>query len=130
MKKLFSILFVALTLLGISSCTSNGPEDSIREYFEIMKSGEYEKIPDLMHFKNEPTVEQKQGITALFRDKVAKQIEKDGGLDSYRIENVDMAEDNQSATVKYTITYGNGKTKTDTAKLVNEDGKWKFDLGK
>ena len=63
-------------------------------------------------------------------DKVKKQNEKKGGIESWEIEPVEMAEDVESAVVKYTVKYGDGSENKDKQKVVKIDGKWMLESGK
>lgn len=130
MKKIFSILSLALVALAFVSCSKNSPEGVVQEYVTCMQKGQYEEAIDLFQFKKEPTDEQKQQYASVLRDKVGKEIDKKGGISGVEVTNVEMAEDGKSANVSYTIKYGDGTAKASTDKVVNVDGKWKLEAGK
>jgi len=130
MKKIFSILSLALVALAFVSCSKNSPEGVVQEYVTCMQKGQYEEAIDLFQFKKEPTDEQKQQYASVLRDKVGKEIDKKGGISGVEVTNVEMAEDGNSANVSYTIKYGDGTAKASTDKVVNVDGKWKLEAGK
>ena len=130
MKKIFSILSLALVALAFVSCSKNSPEGVVQEYVTCMQKGQYEEAIDLFQFKKEPTDEQKQQYASVLRDKVGKEIDKKGGISGVEVTNVEMAEDGNSANVSYTIKYGDGTAKACTDKVVNVDGKWKLEAGK
>jgi hypothetical protein len=130
MKKIFSILSLALVALAFVSCSKNSPEGVVQEYVTCMQKGQYEEAIDLFQFKKEPTDEQKQQYASVLRDKVGKEIDKKGGISGVEVTNAEMAEDGNSANVSYTIKYGDGTAKASTDKVVNVDGKWKLEAGK
>lgn len=130
MKKILSILSLALVALAFVSCNKNTPEGVIEEYVSCMQKGQYEEALDLFYFKKALSDSDKQQYAALLRDKVGKEIDKKGGITGVEITKVDVAEDGNSANAKYVLKYGDGSTKDETAKLLKVDGDWKMDSGK
>jgi indolepyruvate ferredoxin oxidoreductase beta subunit len=68
-------------------------------------------------------------IEDLIRE-VKKENDKKGGIVSWEIEAPEMAENAESAVVRYTVKYGNGSEDSDKQKVVKIDGKWMLDSGK
>ena len=130
MKKIFSILSLALVALAFVSCSKNSPEGVVQEYVTCMQKGQYEEAIDLFQFKKEPTDEQKQQYASVLRDKVGKEIDKKGGLKGCEVTNVQMSEDGNSAKVDYTMKYGDGSAESKKADVVKVDDVWKLDTGK
>ena len=130
MKKVLSILSLALVALAFVSCSKNSPEGVIEQYVADIQAGQYEDAIDLFYFKNTPTDSQKQQYAAMLRDKLGKELDKKGGISGVEITNVDVAEDGNSANVDYTLKYGDGSAKSKKTKVLKVDGKWKMDAGK
>lgn len=131
MKKIFSLLSFVLVMLAFCSCSDNSPEGVAKQYFSYIQSGKYEKVVDLIHFKKEPTSEEKEQIVAMVKDKGAKELEKKGGITSFEIGEVTLNDEGTAATVKANLTYGDGTTDDDKVKLMKtDDGKWMVDTGK
>lgn len=130
MKKILSVLSFALVALAFVSCSKNSPEGVVKEYISCLKNGQYEDVVALCHFKKELTDKERQEYADLLRNKMAADLEKKGGISDVVITNVDMAEDGESATVSYTIKYGNGSAYGNADKVVKVDGKWKLHTGK
>lgn len=130
MKKILSILSLALVALAFVSCSKNSPEGVVEQYFSYMKNGDYEKVIDICYFKRDLSDKDKEQLVSLIRDKQGKVNDEKGGLKSLEITNVEMSEDGNSAKVSYTQTYGNGETKDSDGDVVLVDGKWMLDSGK
>ncbi len=130
MKKVLSILSLALVVLTFVSCSKNSPEGVIQQYVADIQAGQYEDAIDLFYFKKSPTDSQKQQYAAMLRDKLGKELDKKGGISGVEITNVEMAEDGESANVSYTIKYGDGSAKASTDKVVKVDGDWKLETNK
>ena len=66
----------------------------------------------------------------MMTEKWGKEIDKKGGITGVDITDVAVAEDGNTATVNYTLKYGDGSTKDQNTSLVKVDDKWKMDAGK
>ena len=66
----------------------------------------------------------------MMKEKWGKEMEKKGGITGVDITDVAVAEDGNTATVKYVLKYGDGSTKDQDSKLLKVDGKWKMESGK
>lgn len=132
MKKILGILSLVLVMCGFAACNSatSSPENVVKAYYDAIQKGEVEKAVDLMHFKEEPTQEQKDEIVATFNDKLAMVNNHHQGIAAVEVGEVEMAEDGEHAVVKIKITYGDEQTKEDTEKVVKVDGKWFIDSTK
>ncbi len=129
MKKIFSILSVALVAIFFTACSNNSPAGAVEEFFTNMKKGNYEKVVDLSYFKETPTPEQKQMLVD-FVAQGAKMYEEMGGISSVKIDDCEISESGKTAEVTYTLTFGDGSTKSDTETVVNDEGKWKVKADK
>lgn len=130
MKKILSFLSLALVALTFVSCNSNSPEAVVQEYVADLQTGKYEEAIDLFYFKKNLTDADKQQYVSMMKDKWGKEIEKKGGITGVEITNVSVAEDGNSANVKYTLKYGDGTSKDQDSKLLKVDDKWKMESGK
>ncbi len=130
MKKILSIMTLALVALTFVSCNSNSPEAVVQEYVADLQTGKYEEAIDLFYFKKNLTDADKQQYVSMMKDKWGKEIEKKGGITGVEITNVSVAEDGNSANVKYILKYGDGTSKDQDSKLLKVDDKWKMESGK
>ena len=108
MKKILSFLSLVLVALTFVSCNSNSPEAVVQEYVADLQTGKYEEAIDLFYFKKNLTDADKQQYVSMMKDKWGKEIEKKGGITGVEITNVSVAEDGNSANVKYILKYGDG----------------------
>ena len=130
MKKILFACCMAIMALAFTSCNGNSPVGVVNEYIECLKSGDYKKAVDLMHFNKEMTDADKEQIVSLLSDKIDKSIAEKQGIASYNVDKADLAEDGQSAMVSYTINYGDGTSKSEEGKVVKVGDEWKIDTGK
>lgn len=130
MKKILSIMTLVLVALTFVSCNSNSPEAVVQEYVADLQTGKYEEAIDLFYFKKNLTDADKQQYVSMMKDKWGKEIEKKGGITGVEITNVSVAEDGNSANVKYILKYGDGTSKDQDSKLLKVDDKWKMESGK
>ena len=130
MKQILSFLSLALVALAFVSCNSNSPEAVVQEYVADLQAGKYEEAIALFYFKKNLTDADKQQYVSMMKDKWGKEIEKKGGITGVDITDVAVAEDGNTATVNYTLRYGDGTTKDQHTGLVKVDDKWKMDAGK
>ncbi len=130
MKKILSFLSLVLVALTFVSCNSNSPEAVVQEYVADLQTGKYEEALDLFYFKKNLTDADKQQYVSMMKDKWGKEIEKKGGITGVEITNVSVAEDGNSANVKYILKYGDGTSKDQDSKLLKVDDKWKMESGK
>ena len=130
MKKMISFLSLALVALAFVSCSKNSPEGVVTEYFTYVQKGQYEEAVELLYFKKGLSDKDKENLVSMFREKGSKDNDKKGGISEVVIDNVEMAEDGESALVNYTLKYGDGSAKSDKNKVLKVDGKWMLDSGK
>ena len=136
MKKLLSIVAVALLTFAFISCSnSNSPEGVATKAMKCLSEKDYEGYVNLMYFKKkaekkeEMTPEAKQQLVALLQEKAGKKIEKQGGLKEFKVG--EPVIDGDKAKVPVEVTYGDGSTKTEEVKVIKTpEGKWMLDSGK
>lgn len=132
MKKVFYLLSIALMAMAFVACSSskNTPEGVVDAYLKAMQKNDSRKALEMFHFSKELTPEEFEEYVQMVDDKVKKQNEKKGGIESWEIQAPELAEDAQSAVVRYTVKYGDGTEDKDKQKVVKIDGKWMLDSGK
>ena len=130
MKKILSFLSLVLVALTFVSCNSNSPEAVVQEYVADLQAGKYEEAIDLFYFKKNLTDADKQQYVSMMKDKWGKEMEKKGGITGVEITDVSVAEDGNTANVKYILKYGDGTSKDQDSKLLKVDDKWKMESGK
>ena len=132
MKKVISLLSIALMAIAFVACSSskNTPEGVVDAYLKAMQQNDTRKALEMFHFSKELTSEEFDEYVQMIDDKVKKQNEKKGGIASWEITETELAEDGESAVVKYTVKYGDGSEQKDKQKAVKIDGKWMLDSGK
>lgn len=132
MKKVFYLLSIALMAMAFVACSSskNTPEGVVDAYLKAMQKNDSRKALEMFHFSKELTPEEFDEYVQMVDDKVKKQNEKKGGIESWEIQAPELAEDAQSAVVRYTVKYGDGTEDKDKQKVVKIDGKWMLDSGK
>lgn len=132
MKKVFYLLSIALMAMAFVACSSskNTPEGVVDAYLKAMQKNDSRKALEMYHFSKPLTDEQFEEYVQMVDDKVKKENDKKGGIVSWEIEAPELAEDAQSAVVRYTVKYGNGSEDSDKQKVVKIDGKWMLDSGK
>lgn len=122
---------MAIVVMAFAACGKTAsPEAAAEGVLKSYVKGDYKGMISQYHFKDELTKEQKDQYASLLQEKLAPEIEKKGGIESYTIDETNMAEDGQSAVVKYTIHFGNGTSNDDTMKVSLIDGKWMPEAGK
>ena len=132
MKKVFYLLSIALMAMAFVACSSskNTPEGVVDAYLKAMQKNDSRKALEMYHFSKPLTDEQFEEYVQMVDDKVKKENDKKGGIVSWEIEAPEMAENAESAVVRYTVKYGNGSEDSDKQKVVKIDGKWMLDGGK
>ena len=131
MKKMFRLMAMTIVALAFAACgNSNTPEGAVEKMLKSYQKGDYAAVIDQLHFSKELSKEDKAQLVQLFQEKDAPEVEKKGGIASFDIAEAEVAEDGQSARVKYTLHYGNGTQKDDKHKVILVDGKWVLDSGK
>ena len=132
MKKVFYLLSIALMAMAFVACSSskNTPEGVVDAYLKAMQKNDSRKALEMYHFSEPLTDEQFEEYVQMVDDKVKKENDKKGGIVSWEIEAPEMAENAESAVVRYTVKYGDGTEDKDKQKVVKIDGKWMLDSGK
>ena len=129
MKKILSILSIALVAIIFAACSNNSPAGVVEEYYSCLQNGKYEKAIDCFHFKSDLEADQKKYLADIL-ERTAERYNEKGGIASVKVTDVKMTESGEAATVSYTTTYGDGSTEDDNGKVIKVDGKWLLESGK
>ena len=118
-------LMVACTMAlvacgGKGSAKADTPTATFEKYADYIKKGDFAKAVDILEGSNEATKEQKEFIVALMQEA----SKENGGVTSYEVLNEEISEDGMTAKIKVKYTWGNGKTKETTEKLVKTENGW------
>lgn len=135
MKSFLYLSMMVVAMFVMASCSSaDTPGKALEQYMEAAKSGNYEKFVDGIAFKDglsgEEIEQQKKMWISLLEEKGTKEFEKKGGIESIEIISEEIAEDGNSAVVKFKQTFGNGEVDEDSQTMVKKDGKWLMDINK
>ncbi|SDX49819.1 protein of unknown function [Lutibacter oricola] len=123
--KILSLVLVFTTFCFMSCSSGSSPSDVVKKSYELIKKKNYEAVAKLYVKKNgeklsEDEAKKIEGLLGM----ASKEIEKKGGYKGITIDSEEISEDGNSATVKHTIEYDNGKSNSETSKLLKVDGKW------
>lgn len=121
MKKIFSILLVALFALGMVSC-SNSPKGVVKNFEKAIIKGDYDKAMSYTTL-SEDMQKTFSGIMAEAAKKNA-----DSQLKDFKI--LEVKEDGDKAVVKVEVTNKKGEKDTQEHNVVKKDGKWKIEVSK
>ncbi len=127
MKQFISFVILALFAFALVQCgSSSGPGDTMKEFFSAVEKNNVEDASELLA----PDVKAMLGDKKLEKaiGEKSKEITEKGGISNIEITEEKIEED--TANLKFIITYGNGTTKEDKGKLKKIDGKWKIGVSK
>lgn len=135
MKRFLYLSMMAVAMFVMAACSSTStPGKALEQYMEAAKKGNYEKFVDGIAFKDglsgEEIEQQKKMWISLLEEKGTKEFEKKGGIESIEIISEEIAEDGNSAVVKFKQTFGNGEVDEDSQTMVKKDGKWLMNINK
>lgn len=129
MKNLIKLLVAAIVLsLIFVNCGGgpSGPKEVVTESFKMMESGDKSGVKDLLSTQVKAMIDDKKLDEGL--DKKYEEIKEKGGISNIEFLSEDIQENEASFKVK--LTYGDGSTDTEKAKAVKEDGEWKLGISK
>jgi hypothetical protein len=125
MKKIASLVmaFAVMTLVSCGGGGGNTPTKTVKNYFDDIKAGKYEKAMEYYNVDESGMAQLK-----MLAGKHEEAMNEKGGITSTEIISETISEDGETATVEAKVTYGNGTVEENTFKLVKADGEWKLDL--
>jgi len=130
MKKI-TFLFVALaTIFLVTACSSSKtPSDTVKTYYDHVKSGNYEKAVKCFYFEEEAKKEDIEAFAAKMKASYAESGKNT--ISKIEILNEEINEDGDRAKVEVKILYKDGTEDTEKQKLKKtEKGEWKLEYGK
>lgn len=134
MKKVIYFSLMIMAMVAMASCSQDSPGKAATKYCGYIQSGDFDKFVEGIAFDEKVTPEQvkeqKEGLSALLKDKASKEFEKKGGLKNAEAISEEISEDGNSAKVKMKYTYGNGETEDQGMELIKKDGKWMMSMKK
>lgn len=125
MKRIFTILSLALCLVLISCGVGRTPKSTTKSFFRAIEAGEYVEALELTTLGDEGDTE----LYCAIMDKERKSIAEKGGIAKVEILSVNPSmEDENRATITTLLTYGNGTTHEEVCEMVKIDNRWKIDV--
>lgn len=127
MKKMISFTLLTLFALTLIQCgSSSGPGDTVKEFFDAVENNNVKAASNLLAPELKTMLGDKKLEKALSEQ--SKEIKEKGGISD--IEILDEKIEENTATLKFKITYANGEVKEDNAKLIKKDDEWKIGVSK
>lgn len=132
--KILSVLVVVIATVSFSlvSCSSgsSSPSGVLEKSFDLLKSKDFEGVSKL--YANidgtklsDEEYKKLEGLVGMGYS----EYEKKGGIKDIIIDEEKIAEDGKTASIKYTIMYGNDKSEKEDARVIKVDGKWRLYFG-
>lgn len=137
MKKIATLVCAAFAALIMASCSNNSPEGVVKDTMKCYQNNDYKGMIDNMDFSSqniepEKVEEAKKQMAAIMEEKFPKAMELKGKLKEFKIVNVEMGEDGNTATVEVEETWekdGDSKNETEKIRLSKDkDGNWKLKI--
>lgn len=133
MKNFFSVLAIVMTVVLMSSCSSDSPKTVAEKSMACIVDGDYKGYVEYIYFNDGGDAKKlqrdKDGTAALIGEKLDKTLHQKKGFKHYAV----LSEEVQDtvATVKTKIVYGNGEIEEDVLNMKKDKhGDWKIDMGK
>ena len=118
---------MAIVAFAFAACAgSNHPEAVAKKYLKAYQASDWKAMVAVMDMNDQD----KEEFVQLCEAKAPMMLEETGGIKSFAVKNVEIAEDGKSAKVFYDMEYGNGKIEQDERiNMVLVDGRWKVKFG-
>ena len=129
-KVILGIIVIVVAVLAISCGSNSSPKSIVKKYVTAIQKGDAESAADCFYYEgtDDEIAEQRETMVSLI-EKSIKSLNKDGGIKSYQIKDVEQNGD--KAIVYGKAVYGNGKVGEDEEiATVKVNGKWYIDLDK
>lgn len=125
-KRLFFSLFVFVGIILVSCSSTDSPESAAKKYMQLRIDGNYEELVEYVAYDEGTSKEElekgKAMILALLQ--AASGMGEQEKIKSFEVGTAEVSEDGNTATVKISYLYEDGKTKDDDLTLKKVDGKW------
>ncbi|MCD7971879.1 MAG: DUF4878 domain-containing protein [Candidatus Azobacteroides sp.] len=116
-----------------STMVDFSPGNTILEFTEYLKDGQYEKVANILYLNEQIPEEQHEKTIEIIINTMQEAAElmkmENGGLEKVEIISESISESGDSATVKAKIFFGNGISRESSVNLLKVDGKWKYKMG-
>ena len=119
---------VAVLAIG---CTHSSPKSVAKAYLKAIQKKDAKKAADCFYYdksQSKEDLELAHKTMENIAEKAIKGIDEEGGIESFKITNVE--ENGDKAVVKGTVKYGNGNEEEKNISTVKKDGKWYVDDSK
>jgi len=130
MKKVMIMIVACLmTLAGLTSCgvDTKDPVAVAEAAAKCMKNGDFKGYLELSNL----SPEEQDEYAPMVEEKMQKELDEKGGIDSYEIGEADINEDRGTARVMVKTVFGNGDEDESPIKLKqDENGDWRVNASK
>lgn len=136
MRKFLFLFMMAITIFTFNSCNSNSPSATVEKSLQCMKDGDYDGVAKLIYMDENTSKTDSENarklLSGMIGVKASTTLKEKKGLDSWEITSEKISDDGNKATVKMTITYGDGTQDDNSSTNLRKDknGNWLIDLGK
>ncbi len=121
MKKLITLVLTLFVVMTFFSCgggsTPSTPTATWQKYTDYLIKGKCDKAVKMLN----KVEEEQQAEMAKFLEEA---LNEQGGLKSCEVLSEEISEDGSKAKLEVKYTWGNGKTKETTEKLVKTENGW------
>lgn len=114
---------------ALAGCGAGKPEAATTRFYKLVDGKKVDEAIEMFSTKD-IAAEQMTTARGKFTTMIGQMqatMAANGGLDEVAIDNVEQANEN-SARVRSTLKFKNGKTKQDNMNMVREDGKWRISV--
>ena len=119
------ILFLLIFMIGCGGSSSD-PKYIVTNSFKMIENNDVDGVSDLLASDVKSMISREKLEKGVAEE--SSKIKEKGGISN--IEFTDEKIEENQIDYKIKISYGNGSTKNDKARLVKEDGKWKLGIAK
>jgi len=130
-RLLYTGLLMLFSML-LAACSSSKPEAVVEDLLKAIAKQDVDKVAELYALGDVPENQRLQvkGKLQMMVGQAAAQMQANGGFKRVDIVESSIADDGQTAIVRATIIFNNGKEDTAPMRLRREDGKWKIVMGR
>jgi len=129
--KFYSIFLIAAVSFSLTFCssTTSSPGETVVKAYDLIKANQAKKVV-AMYVSDKG--EKLSGDEAKKMESIVpmaiEQWDGKDGLKKVEVTEEIIAEDGNSAKIKFTVHFNNGETDNEKADLINMDGKWLIKL--
>lgn len=129
-SRLFSVFFMTVFAFALTACSGGKPESTVETFYEAAAQGDVDKAIAQISFSGVPAAQMTaaKGKMQMIVGEMQARIQANDGLDEVEILESKVGEDGKTATVRAKVIFKNGKDKTESHRLIKEDGDWKLQL--